>query len=149
TPLPADQSSANGLNGHDGHDDLQPLLDAADRLTGLASARPSSDFADRLEAQLFAQAAYLQAQSAAAPTMAEGGISVSPAGAPLLPEQQVPPLLGNDAPTIPGIDWGATYDATAADVVLPDGPTAFSPPRRARWPRVLASALTALLLLTL
>src|SRR5689334_2298013 len=39
--LQPDQPATTGLNGHDS---LQPLLDAADRLTDLADAQPSPEF---------------------------------------------------------------------------------------------------------
>ncbi|HEV8191282.1 MAG TPA: hypothetical protein VGP82_07330, partial [Ktedonobacterales bacterium] len=139
--LQSDPPSAIRLNGHDGYGGLQPLLAAADRLFELAGVEPSSDFADRLEIQIFAQAALLEAQGNAEPMVAN---------APTLPpEQDMAALVKDDAPTIPGIEWGAMYDATEADVVPLRRLHGTSPRRRARWTRLLGPALAAALLLAL
>ncbi len=141
------QPSANGRDEHDG---LQPLLDAANRLAELAGTEPSADFADRLEARVFAQAALLEAQQRSESEHAGGTMATFPATAPTLPDYQLPPQLGDEAPTIPGIAWGATDDdATEADVAPPRPPAAMALRGQARWRRLLAPALAATLLLAL
>jgi hypothetical protein len=140
--LHADQPAANSLNGHDAHDGLQPLLDAAGRLTALANVEPSSDFSARLESEIFAQAALLEAQH---------GFESMQANAPTLPpEQDMAAFVRDDTPTLPGIEWGATYDdATEMDLV-PLRPRGDALPRQqARWMRLLGPALAAALLLAL
>jgi hypothetical protein len=143
--IQADQPAANGLNGHDENDGLQPLLDAADRLAELASVEPSSDFTDRLETRIFAQAALLEAQN-----RAESMLASAPT---LPPEQDMAALVRDDAPTIPGSAWEAPYDeeATEADIVpLPlRRPNGATPRGQTRWTRLLGPALAAALLLAL
>lgn len=139
--LSADSPATNSLNGHSAGNDLQPLLDAAKRLTALASATPSADFSDNLEAQIFAQAGLLEEQLGAEPTLAN---------APTLPpEQDMAALVRHDAPTIPGIAWGVRPDdATEIDLAPPARHDAW-PRQRSRWTRLLGPALAATLILAL
>jgi hypothetical protein len=144
----AEQPLANGLNGHD--DGLRPLLDAADRLAELGGAQPAPDFAARLETQLYAQAAYMQEQRRAEPISFGSDVTAAATGDPTLPPAPaMPPLLGNDAPTLPGSAWTAAQeDATEAEIAPPRSPYAAAR-RRTGWTRLLWPALAAALLLAI
>jgi hypothetical protein len=163
--LPAgEQTPANGILAEHEASDLQPLLDAADRLAELRGMEPSSDFAGRLETRYFAWIAQAEAD-----TLAHNGTdsSVAPYDpAPFaLPASastprpdhampaETPPLLGNDFPTLPGILWrgGAEY-ATEADPTLSRRAVCGRQgerTRRARWARLLGPAMAAALLLVI
>jgi hypothetical protein len=141
--LQPDNPATNGLNGHD---DLQPLLDVAERLTDLAGAQPSPEFIARLEAQFLAEAAYLQDQAGAEPPLLGNDMTTLPGSDPaMLFPSLMPPILGNDAPTLPGITWAAEQeDGTELDVVPEQLRSARRrPARRARllWPAVAAALL--------
>jgi uncharacterized membrane protein YgcG len=140
--VPPDQPATTDLNGHDS---LQPLLDAADQLTDLASVQPSPEFIARLEAQFLAEAAYLQEQAGAEPPLLGNDMTTLPGGDPatLFPSL-VPPILGNDAPTLPGIIWAAVQeDGTELDSVPGRLGSARRPARHARllWPALAAALL--------
>src|SRR5260221_2102463 len=141
--LQPDNPATNDLNGHD---DLQPLLDVAERLTDLAGAQPSPEFIARLEVQFLAEAAYLQDQAGAEPPLLGNDMTTLPGSDPaMLFPSLMPPILGNDAPTLPGITWAAEQeDGTELDVVPGQLRSARRrPARRARllWPAVAAALL--------
>src|SRR5689334_21195128 len=130
-----EQPSANG-SGHGG--DLQPLLDAADRVATFGDEEPSQAFAARLEALFLARAADLRERN---------GFVSQPllSDATPLPLIETPPLIGNDDPTLPGIEWSAASN----DATLPDIPSVGRPiaaRRQPAWRRLLWPALAATLL---
>ncbi|HEX6819903.1 MAG TPA: hypothetical protein VF120_16120, partial [Ktedonobacterales bacterium] len=134
------------LNGHDG---LQPLLDAADRLTELGSAEPSVDFTARLEAQLFAQADYERERAAEPVALGNDATTLSASDPAALPTGDLPPSLGSDTPTLPGIEWPILpEEATEADIMPFQRPVS-APRRRARRTRLLWPVLAATLLLAI
>jgi hypothetical protein len=129
--------------------DLQPLMDAADRLAEVADENPSDDFVARLEALFFARAASLRERVGTAPLPQTDD-------ATSLPLLDAPPYLGYDVPTIPGIEWGAVSN----DATLPDGAPVQrpigtrrrpmrQPMRQQVWRRVLWTALAATLLIAI
>lgn len=127
--------------GVDEHDGFQPLLDVADRVAGLGGEEPSQAFMAQLEALFLARAAYLRERN---------GIDPQPVAGELTPLQMIetPPLIGNDDPTLPGIEWSATPN----DATLPDATPMARPfvvRRRPEWRRLLWPALAATLLLAI
>ncbi len=133
-----ERPSANGT-GVAG--DLQPLLDAADRVAELGDEEPSQAFVAHLEALFLARAAYLRERDSIAPMPLTDDTTP-------LPLIETPPFLGNDDPTLPGIEWGAA----ANDATLPDIPSIarpFATRRRPVWRRLLWPALAATLLFTI
>jgi hypothetical protein len=140
---PGEVASAPGLNGrHSGNGDLQPLLDANDRLSDLRAAEPSTDFADHLEALFLATAASMG-----------NGVSTEwpsqPYDAGWLPMREAPPLVSNDEPTLPGMTRGSMdSEATETDATplrrLPVGSL-----RQTTWRRLLWSAIAAALLVAI
>lgn len=135
------QSSAND---HVERADLQPLLDASDRLEGLRSAEPTPEFAGRLETLFLATAASLREQSGGGESAASFGGDIAARYA-----DEPPPRLGNDYPTLPGVRWDAPDSMDNQTTVADDPrrPTALHP--RAGWRRLLWSALAAALLLAI
>ena len=140
---PGEAPSPSGLNGHHGgNEDLQPLLDANDRLSVLRVAEPSTDFANHLEALFLATAASLGNDDGSDWTS-------QPHDAGWLPVREAPPLVGNDDPTLPGIPWRRmNSEATETDATplrrLPVGIL-----RQTTWRRLLWSAVAAALLVAI
>src|SRR5579872_447233 len=132
-----------------GHDSLQPLVAAADRLAELGRAEPSADFTARLEARLFAQADY-ERERAAGPVALGNDATTLPASDPsALLTGDLPPRLGSDTPTLPGIEWPVPpEDATEAEIVPLRRP-ASGARRRARRTRLLWPVLAATVLLAI
>src|SRR5690348_4206628 len=90
----------NGRDGREAYADLQPLLDASDRLTALSGAEPSPAFADRLETLFLATAASLSEHGSAPASFDVLDDSLAARFA-----DTTPPRLGNDYPTLPGVRW--------------------------------------------
>lgn len=126
----------------DERDGLQPLLDAADRVTELGKAEPSQDFVAQLEALFLARAAYLRERA---------GIGTMPQASDLtpLPIVETPPMLGNDEPTLPRIEWAAARDDTTAANTTPRWRRYPLAQRQNVWRRLLWPAIAAALLLTI
>ncbi len=125
--------------GVDEHDSLQPLLDVADLVAELANEEPTQAFVAHLEGLFLARAAYLRQRDQGATPLAD---DLAP-----LPLSGMPPL-GNDDPTLPGIEWSAASN----DATLPDGrsmPRPFATHRTTAWRRLLWPALAATLLLAI
>lgn len=122
-PEPAESLSAHDLNGHN---DLQPLLDVADRLANIGNAEPSPDFTARLEAQFLARAAYLRERDGIAPTLA-----------------------GTDEPTLPSIQWIPALDDESETTVTPMRHSPVAMQRRSTLKRLLWPVLAATLLLAI
>jgi hypothetical protein len=156
---PGDQTPAGGILAEHVAGDLQPLLDAADRLAELQGIEPSSDFAGRLETRYFAWIAQAEAD-----TLAHCGTDSSmapysmmpfalPASAPTPPADpampaEMSPLLGNDFPTLPSILWDREAgDATEADAAPTRRAVGGLRRGRTRWARLLGPATAAALLL--
>lgn len=126
----------------DEHDGLQPLLDAADRVAELGKAEPAQDFVAQLESLFLARAAYLRERA---------GIATAPQANDLtpLPIVEAPPMLGNDEPTLPRIDWAAARDDTTAANTTPRWRQFPRAQRQIVWRRLLWPAIAAALLLTI
>jgi hypothetical protein len=133
-----ERRSANG-SGEVG--DIQPLLDAADRVAELAREEPTEAFVAHLEAIFLARAAYLRERNGIAPQSMVGELTP-------LPLIETPPLIRNDAPTLPGSGWTtAPNDATLPDIRPFSRPFAMhSQPvwRRLLWPALAATLLLAI-----
>ena len=131
-------------HSHDSRVDLQPLLDASDRLSGLSSAEPAPEFADRLETLFLATAASLR-EHGEAPDSLEDDIAARYA-------DELTPRLGNDYPTLPGVRWDE-LDSMDSQATVADGGVAAHTPvplhPRAGWRRLVWSALAAALLLAI
>ncbi len=146
----------NGRDGREAYADLQPLLDASDRLTALSGAEPSPAFADRLETLFLATAASLSEHGSAPASFDVLDDSLAARFA-----DTTPPRLGNDYPTLPGVRWdeldgmdgvdSMDNQATVADsaIALP-APVPLRPhPAHSGWRRLVWSALAAALLLAI
>jgi hypothetical protein len=145
----------NGRDGREAYADLQPLLDASDRLTALNGAEPSPDFADRLETLFLATAASLSDHGAAPASFDVLDDSLAARFADTNPRR-----LGNDYPTLPGVRWdeldsmdnvgSMDNQATVADSAIASPAPAPVPLRpRVGWRRLVWSALAAALLLAI
>jgi IPT/TIG domain-containing protein len=126
----------------DERDGLQPLLDAADRVAELGKAEPSQDFVAQLESLFLARAAYLRERD---------GIATMPHASDLtpLPIVETPPMLGNDEPTLPRIEWAAARDDTTAANTTPRWRRYPLAQRHTVWRRLLWPAIAAALLLAI
>ena len=146
----------NGRDGREAYVDLQPLLDASDRLTALSGAEPSPAFADRLETLFLSTAASLSEHGSTPASFDMLGDSLAARFA-----DTTPPRLGNDYPTLPGVRWdeldsmdgvdSMDNQATVADsaIALP-APVPLRPhPAHPGWRRLVWSALAAALLLAI
>lgn len=136
-------SSAHALNGyHGGNEDLQPLLDANDRLSALRVAEPSTDFADHLEALFLATAASMGNDDSSDWTS-------QPHDAGWLPVREAPPLVGNDDPTLPGIRWRRMDSEATETGATPLRRLPVGTFRQTNWRRLLWSAVAAALLVAI
>ena len=146
----------NGRDGREAYADLQPLLDASDRLTALSGAEPSPAFADRLETLFLSTAASLSEHGSTPASFDMLGDSLAARFA-----DTTPPRLGNDYPTLPGVRWdeldsmdgvdSMDNQATVADsAIAPPAPVPLRPhPAHPGWRRLVWSALAAALLLAI
>ncbi len=133
-----ERPSANG-GGNSG--DLQPLLDAADRVATLGDEEPSQAFVAHLESLFLARAAYLRERNGTVSQPLMGDTTP-------LPLIETPLFVGNDDPTLPGIEWSAaSNDATLPDIV--QGTRQYAARRQPVWRRLLWPALAATLLFSI
>jgi len=139
---PPATSGLHGQNGYDGIDGLQPLLDVADRLSELGSVEPSPDFAARLKVQFFARVEYLDERDGASRMPFGDGSAMRFPG-------EMAPLLEDDDPTQPGLEWAAARDDATQVDAMPEWRPYARARRRTVWRRMLWPVLAATLLLAI